>query len=268
MKNKLQILIFDSGIGGLYFYSEIRKYIPHANYIYVLDNEGFPYGNKYKNFIFDRVTNIIIYMHNLYKFDLTIVACNTASSIALSYLKKFFISPVIGIKPDINESVNITKNNIIGLLATKITINYVLSNFFNFKSLNKIKLITLDANELIKLSEEKMRGKIIHLNKIKNILKPILLNKNIPDTIILGCTHLLFFYYEFKKIFPIGTKFIDSKKILLNKSIMLISENYIKKNKIKHQTVYYTKNNRYFKKICPLLNKYGFKYLKKIYIYK
>ncbi len=263
MNKKKKIIIIDSGIGGLYIYKNINFY--KNNYIYVMDNYGFPYGNKNYLYILNRILNIINYLKKIYKIILLIIACNTASIITYKYIKKKFKFPIIGTFPNIKKSIKKTKNNLILLLGTYITINssYINNIIINIK---KKKIIKIYSSKLVKISEKKIKfNKKINTNIIKNIIFLKLKKKN-PDTIIIGCTHFGFIKKELKKIFLKKITFIDNIKEIKKKIIKYKNLTNNKNKKTKNLFFYTKKEN--FKKIfiLKLKKKYKFNYLKKIKI--
>ncbi|HPB34589.1 MAG TPA: aspartate/glutamate racemase family protein, partial [Caldisericia bacterium] len=110
-----KIGIFDSGIGGLSVLKVIYEKFPNNIYLYIGDENYYPYGLKSKDEIIDRsekLTNFLISK----KVDLIIVACNTVSSIALDFLKKNYEIPIIGvIDGAVEKSIKITQNGLIGV---------------------------------------------------------------------------------------------------------------------------------------------------------
>lgn len=99
MNRTPNILIFDSGIGGISVYNEVRQKIPSANYFYLFDNQAFPYGDKSSEFLVERVNKVIAAALKLYSFDLIVIACNTASTICLPSLRQSFLIPIVGVVP-------------------------------------------------------------------------------------------------------------------------------------------------------------------------
>ncbi|EBW1656506.1 glutamate racemase, partial [Salmonella enterica subsp. enterica serovar Typhimurium] len=94
------VLVFDSGVGGLSVYREIREKLPDAHYIYVFDNEAFPYGEKSQEFIIDRVVHIISAVAEKHDLAAIVIACNTASTVSLPALRaKFTDIPIVGVVP-------------------------------------------------------------------------------------------------------------------------------------------------------------------------
>lgn len=77
------VLVFDSGVGGLSVYDEIRRLLPDLHYIYAFDNVAFPYGEKSEEFIVERVVEIVTAVQQRYPLSLAVIACNTASTVSL-----------------------------------------------------------------------------------------------------------------------------------------------------------------------------------------
>ncbi|MGP1930172.1 MAG: glutamate racemase, partial [Arsenophonus sp. ET-DL12-MAG3] len=113
------ILIFDSGIGGLSIYYEVKRLLPDLHYIYVFDNDAFPYGEKSAEFIIKRIIQIIDQIQKKQTLAIAIIACNTASTVSLPILRAYFKFPIIGVVPAIKPAIKLTRNGVIGLLATK-----------------------------------------------------------------------------------------------------------------------------------------------------
>ncbi|CUR53747.1 Glutamate racemase [Serratia symbiotica] len=259
------ILIFDSGFGGLSIYQKVRKLLPNIHYIYVFDNIAFPYGEKSEKFIIERVLNITHAIQKKHSITIMILACNTASVISLTTLRKYFKFPIIGVIPAIKPASYITKNNIIGLLATKATIrcNYTHQLINKFANHCQVKLLA--STELVMLSEKKMYGKNISLKKIKKILYPWINMTIPPDTVILGCTHFPLLLKELKIILPKHTTIIDSSTAIAHRSNQLMQlqkKIILTKN---NNLVYCMKIYKNYNVISSIFKKYGFTILKKLF---
>ena len=75
------VLVFDSGVGGLSVYDEIRQLLPNLHYLYAFDNVAFPYGEKTEAFIVERVVAIVEAVTRRYPLSMVVIACNTASTV-------------------------------------------------------------------------------------------------------------------------------------------------------------------------------------------
>ncbi|QJC37445.1 glutamate racemase [Enterobacteriaceae endosymbiont of Donacia thalassina] len=252
------IFIFDSGLGGITIFNYIKNIFFNINFIYLLDNKYFPYGNKSSNFILKRLIKILEKISNNYNISLAIIACNTASVSSLPNIRNYFNFPIIGVTPAIDLAIKKTKNNVIGLLATHTTIkNNKIKEKINFlKKKYEIKIIS--SSKLVFLAEKKLLGYKIVINDIKKIFNSWFNLTIFPDTIILGCTHFPLILNELKIIFPQNTYFLDSKKNIVLKFKKNINSNKTILKK-KNNIIFYTKKNKYINKIKILFLNQGFK---------
>src|SRR5262249_8957804 len=90
------ILVFDSGVGGLTVFREIKAARPDARYVYVADDAGFPYGNIPEAALITRIVHVIGGAIRDHGPDLVVIACNTASTLALTELRARFQVPFVG----------------------------------------------------------------------------------------------------------------------------------------------------------------------------
>lgn len=207
------VAVIDSGIGGLKLLKELRKVYPGENYIYFADYEYMPYGNKRKAFIIKRMDAIVNALIEKYRVKLIVLACNTASISALSYLKNKYKIPILGVLPRVYG-----KNSLI--LSTKLTnklINENMSSYF----LSPSKRFRLDGCEKIGLLHFASFIENNFYDKKKIDLKLSRLEKDYGlskyDNIILGCTHYEYIIDVFREHFK-GVKIISP----INHTINLI----------------------------------------------
>ncbi|QJC29196.1 glutamate racemase [Enterobacteriaceae endosymbiont of Plateumaris rustica] len=265
LQNNITIFIFDSGVGGISIYNQIKKFFPKINFIYLLDNKFFPYGIKSKNFIYKRCIKILKKISFHYHISLVIIACNTASVSSFPMIQKYFSFPIIGITPVIKDSINTTNNGVIGIIATKTTLeNYYIKKEIKYFQKNYI-IEFLSSKKLVFLAEEKIQGLNISLKQIKKIFKPWYKLKKFPDTIVLGCTHFSLIIDELKQILPKNIKFLNSNTYIISemKKIMV---NYKFLFNLQKNIILYTKYTIKIKKIKRYLINQGFNFFKKIKI--
>lgn len=185
-----KIGIFDSGLGGLTVLKSIKKHFPTHSFIYLGDLANLPYGDKSED-------SIIIYSKKIVDFfiqqniQLIIVACNSASSVALKKLQSIYSVPIIGvIRPSIKTALKKTKTKSIGIIGTKTTIksqayNNELKNLIDNSHEYSISLVSCPL--FVPIVEEGWENtEIAHQIATKYLSN--FKDKNI-DTIILGCTH-------------------------------------------------------------------------------
>src|SRR5437868_3572366 len=121
-KNNLAIGVFDSGLGGLTVVKEIMKRLPNEDIVYFGDTARVPYGTKSRESIirFSKQNISILLKH---KVKMIVVACNSSTGHALPILRKTFPLPIVGvIIPGAKKAVRLTKNQIVGVIATPATI--------------------------------------------------------------------------------------------------------------------------------------------------
>ena len=207
MQNNFSIGIFDSGLGGLIVLKELKKIMPNENFIYFGDTAHIPYGNKSQTAIQNYCKKIVNFF-NHQKVKLIVVACNSASSVAIDQIIKTSQIPVIDvISPAVKKACDLTSNNHIGIIGTEATIN---SNAYqnDIKKINKnIKVISQSCPLLVPIIEEGLYNHKIGINAINLYLKAF--NDQNIDTMILGCTH-----------YPIMENSITN---FLNKKIQIIN---------------------------------------------
>lgn len=205
--SKQPIGIFDSGVGGLTIWKEITKLLPNESTIYLADSKNAPYGQKSEEQIIQlSVKNTEILIKKGCK--IIVVACNTATTNAISYLRKNYKVPFIGIEPAIKPAALQTKTNAIGILATKGTLSSELFSQTSSKFASNITVIEQIGEGLVPLIEQDK----IESNEMKSLLEKYLnpmLQANI-DYLVLGCSHYPHLIPEIQKIVSNKVTIIDS----------------------------------------------------------
>src|SRR3546814_5664174 len=115
-------LFFDSGVGGLSVLAPTRRLLPAAPLVYVADNGGFPYGTKTEAEIAARVPALLGRLVERYRPRLVVIACNTASTIALAAVRSALDLPIVGTVPAIKPAAAMSKTRVIGVLGTDATV--------------------------------------------------------------------------------------------------------------------------------------------------
>ena len=204
--------IFDSGIGGISVAKEILKSKLFDEIIYYGDTARVPYGNKNESTIIRYSLEALEFLKN-FDIDFLIVACNTASAVAIEELRKEATFPIIGvIEAGIEAIKNENKNSNILLVGTKRTIK---SNKYQLllKKNGFKNIISIPTPLFVPLVEEGLlEGEIT--DKVFDLYFSHLDKKKI-DIIILGCTHYPFLEKTFKKHFPTA-KLIHSGQAIVD----------------------------------------------------
>ena len=205
--SKFPIGIFDSGIGGTSIWKEIQRLLPKENCIYLADSKNAPYGEKSPEEILDLSIKNTEYLINQ-RCKLIVVACNTATTNAIAYLRKTYEIPFIGIEPAIKPAALNSKSKRIGVLATKGTLS---SSLFYSTSQNHaagIEIIEQQGKGLVELIEKGALHSEAIRKLLEEFLKPMIA-KDI-DYLVLGCTHYPYLIPVLKELLPDNVKIIDS----------------------------------------------------------
>lgn len=221
--------IFDSGVGGLTVFKEVKKVLPYEDIIYLGDTAHLPYGNKSrKTIIRFTIENILFLLKK--KVKLIIIACNTSSSLALDYIKKIFSLPIIGvIEPAVKKAVEVSLNKKIGVIGTKSTIESKIYERLILKKEKKAKVYSLSCPLFVPLVEEGfVKGKITQMI-IRFYLKKL---KGRIDTLILGCTHYPLLKKEISSYLK-EVKLIDSASSVAEEVRILLENLNLLNNKRK-----------------------------------
>ncbi len=208
MNKSNPIGVFDSGIGGLTVVKQLKQFLPKENIVYFGDTARVPYGTKSNSTVIEYAIQDARFLINK-NVKLIVVACNTASSVALDVLREKFGVPIIGmITPGANLALEKTKNNRIGVIGTEATISNAAYSKELLKLNDKVKVYEKACPLFVPLAEE---GWLEH-KATKLIAKEYLSElkeKNI-DTLILGCTHYPLLKNVIGEVMGEGVELIDS----------------------------------------------------------
>jgi len=198
---------FDSGVGGTSIWKEMLKILPNENTIYLADSINAPYGIKTKEKIVSlSVKNTEFLINQGCK--LIVVACNTATTNAIAYLRKTYTIPFIGIEPAIKPAALQSTTKSIGILATQGTLSSKLFAKTSLLHAKNVGVVEQDGKGLVKLIES---GNI-QTKETKALLRKYLqpmLDEDI-DNLILGCTHYPYLTPVIKSIVGEKVNIIDS----------------------------------------------------------
>ncbi len=218
--------IFDSGIGGLSVLKEIHQLLPHENLIYVGDSAHAPYGDRSAKYVRERSQAIATFLLDQ-GVKAIVVACNTATAEAATQLRSTMDVPVIGLEPAIKPAAQLSKNGIIGVLATQRTIDSERLLGLTERYANDKKVLAQACPRLVEQVEA---------NKLDHPDTKALLNKYIlplleqgADALILGCTHYPFLLPTIRNIIGDDIEVLETgkpvaeqlKRILIQNNLMI-----------------------------------------------
>ena len=198
--------MFDSGVGGLSVMREIHRELPHEDLLYAADSGHAPYGEKPPEFIQQRAFAIVSFLIDQGA-KAVVVACNTATGIAVDALRARWSIPIVAIEPAIKPAVARTRSGVVGVLATTQTI----------ASARFARLVDSFGGEAEVLSqacpglvEEIERGEVAGPGAralVADYVAPLLARG--ADTIVLGCTHYPFVSDVIRSVVGPNVEIID-----------------------------------------------------------
>ncbi len=179
--------VFDSGIGGLTVAREIMRQLPNERLVYFGDTARLPYGSKSKQTIIGFSRQIIRFL-KMKNVKAIVIACNTASALALDTVQEELDIPIIGvIRPGAAMAAGATRNNKIGVIATESTIESGLYGKLIHELNPRAQVLGKACPLFVPLVEEGWRHDPITMEVANRYLEP--LKETGIDTLIMGCTH-------------------------------------------------------------------------------
>lgn len=196
-----RIGIFDSGVGGLSVWLEVRKLLPNVSISYLADQQFCPYGTKSDTEIRSRSQLIADFLLSQEKCQLLVVACNTATAAAIKSLRATFPdTPIVGMEPAVKPAALHTQTGHVGLLATAGTLRGRLFQETRDRFASHIELHTQVGDGLVELVEAGKADSQEAKALLTKYLQPMLAAK--IDYLVLGCTHYPFLEPALHKILP------------------------------------------------------------------
>jgi glutamate racemase len=198
------ILFFDSGVGGLSVLQPTRALLPNAPIVYAADSAGFPYGQRSEAEIDSRVPALLGRLVERFQPRLAVIACNTASTIALDEVRSALDLPVVGTVPAIKPAAEQSRTRVIGVLGTEATVRQPYVDELAAKFAADCTIIRHGSPELVELAEAKLAGESVEVEAVRAATQPMF---DAPgggriDTVVLACTHFPLLDEEFRAAFP------------------------------------------------------------------
>ena len=185
------LLFFDSGVGGLSVLGPTRALLPNAPIVYAADNAGFPYGPRSEADIAARVPALLGRLVERFRPRLAVIACNTASTIALDVVRAALDLPVVGTVPAIKPAAEQSRNRVIGVLGTAATVRQPYVDDLAARFAADCTVLRHGSAELVALAEAKLVGEPVSIDAIRSAVAPLLDQPGAErmDVVVLACTH-------------------------------------------------------------------------------
>jgi glutamate racemase len=222
-----KILVFDSGLGGLTVFAEIIKVRPGADYVYCADDAGFPYGSWKEPDLVKRVMEVMEKLIAEHAPDMTVIACNTASTLVLPHLRARWPQlPFVGTVPAIKPAAERSRSRLISVLGTPGTVarDYTQNLIAQFASHCRVTLV--GSAHLARLAEAQMQGQGVRDEDIGAEIAPCFKEEGgaRTDAVVLACTHYPLLVEDFRRLAPWPVDWIDPAPAIARRADQLLRE--------------------------------------------
>ncbi|WP_404712744.1 glutamate racemase [Sphingomonas sp. MMS24-J13] len=217
------ILVFNSGVGGLSVLAEVRAAIPLAPIVYVADNAGFPYGTKTEAEIAARVPALLGRLAERYRPRLIVIACNTASTIALAAVRSALDLPIVGTVPAIKPAAERSRARALGVLGTEATVRQPYVDDLSARFAGDCLVLRHGSARLVELAEARLRGEPTADTDYAAALEGLLGQRggDRVDTVVLACTHFPLVRDRLAAVAPRAIDFVDGAAGIARRALFL-----------------------------------------------
>jgi len=217
-------LFFDSGIGGLSVLREARVLMPDWRFVYVADDEAFPYGAWEEEALREHITKLFAVLLAQYRPALCVIACNTASTLAIDHLRKVFPDETfVGTVPAIKPAAERTRSGLVSVLATPGTVKRQYTRELIRQYAQKCHVRLVGSDNLAAMAETYMRGAMVDEEAVRNEIAPCFMEEDgrRTDIVVLACTHYPFLVNRFRKMAPWPVDWIDTSEAIARRAASL-----------------------------------------------
>jgi glutamate racemase len=219
------VLVFDSGLGGLTVLRELARLRPDLRLIYAADDAAFPYGQWGDDALTDRVVGVVAGLIERLEPALVVIACNTASTLALPALRARFSLPFVGTVPAIKPACERSITKRVSVLATPGTVkrDYTQGLIREFAAGCNVTLV--GSEKLATLAEAALHGEAVDDAAIAAEIKPCFVDDGSrTDTVVLACTHYPLILDRLVKAAPRPVNWIDPAAAIARRASSLVAE--------------------------------------------
>lgn len=218
-------IVFDSGVGGLSVFECIAAALPGLRLLYVADNAYYPYGTKEETALVTRVRDLLAGLAQRLHPDLVVIACNTASTVALPAVRGALAVPVVGTVPAIKPAAQASVTRVIGLLGTPGTVRRQYTQTLIDEFAPDCTVLRHGSVDLVELAEMKLRGDSVAPAAVERALAGLFDQPGGEriDTVVLACTHFPLLAAELAAGAPRPLHWIDSGAAIARRVAALLA---------------------------------------------
>ena len=221
-----RVLAFDSGIGGYGIVGALRARLPHADITMLSDNAVYPYGEIPDAALVARIERVVGAGIATWRPDVVVIACNTASTVALDTLRQRFAVPFVGTVPPVKWAASLSRSRHIGLLATAATVRRPYLRDLATRYAPDCTLLAHGARGLADLAEAAFRGRPVPQDAIRGELAALFGQPGgaLIDVVCIGCTHYSFLLDALRAGSPDGILWLDPAEAVARRTVDVLSE--------------------------------------------
>jgi glutamate racemase len=221
-----RLLFIDSGVGGLTVLASTRQAIPEAEICFIADDAGFPYGSKSDAELVAGLHAIIARALNEFAADCVVIACNTASTVALQALRETFPLPLVGTVPAIKPAAALTASGLVSVLATPATVAKEYTRVLVERFGRGAHFTLIGSSELAAIAEAHASGVSTDDDAIRREIAPCFVEKGSlrTDVIVLGCTHYPLLMEKFDTLSPWPVAWLDPAPAVARRIANVLAE--------------------------------------------
>ena len=251
------ILVFDSGVGGLSVLAEMRAALPQASVVYVADSAGFPYGTRSEGEIAARIPALLGRVAERYRPRLIVIACNTASTIALAAVRAALDLPVVGTVPAIKPAAALSETRVIGVLGTNATVRQPYVDRLAAEFAADCTVLRHGSAELVELAEASLRGETLGDDRFRAVLAGLFDQPGGDrlDVIVNACTHFPLVADRLASAAPHPVRFVDGSAGIARRTAVLTAGDHWPARP--HGRAVFTRLDDQARALAPALARFG-----------
>jgi len=258
MTDARPLLFFDSGVGGLSVLAPAVKLLPQAPLVYVADSAGFPYGIRSEGEIAARVPALLGRLSERFDPRLIVIACNTASTIALAAVRAALDVPIVGTVPAIKPAALLSETRVIGVLGTDATVRQPYVDDLAARFAADCTVLRHGSAELVEMAEAKLAGTTPDPVRLRRVLDGLFTQPGGDrlDVIVNACTHFPLLEAELAAAAPHPVRFVDGGPGIARR-IAHLTEGQAWPDRPAPGRAVFTALNAEMRALAPALARYG-----------
>jgi glutamate racemase len=258
MADHRPILFFDSGVGGLSVLAPTARLLPRAPLVYAADSAGFPYGTRSEAEIAARVPALLGRLAERYEPRLIVIACNTASTIALQHVRAALDIPIVGTVPAIKPAAELSRTRVIGVLGTEATVRQPYVDDLAARFAADCVVLRHGSAELVEMAEAALGGEPPSTDAVRGALRGLTSQGHGEDidVIVNACTHFPLLEQELTAATGGAVRFVDGGPGIARRVAHLTAGQLWPEQPVAGRAVF-TASSARTEKLAPALARFG-----------